>query len=257
MSTAPGARGGAPSRMLLRNLVLLMAVALLPAAAWADARDKVSMLLRDYGSISRDLQKAQSAQAALLRQKASLDARGSALTKRQDELNAHAHYVAPAPANPQQAPDTDQSRCDNQARAGGKGAPPKGCDNKSRKLKKLGFGADVGALAPETPQTELDLEFSQYDEAAHDWNAQEQQTITALNGLYRSLNDWADRAEGLVTSDPFQAEIRAEHWERYCPDRAMPSGVLGIDAVMDFAEGYANCLKYVAARRKPSAAYDE
>ena len=249
MSAAPGA----PSHVLLRNLVLLMAVAVLPASAWADGRDKVGMLLRDYGSISRDLQKAQSAQATLLKQKAILDIRGSALTGRQDELNAHAHYVAPA--NPQKTPDGDQSRCDNRAPAGDKTTPPKGCDNKSRKLKKLGFGAD--ALAPETPQTELDLEFSQYDEAAHEWNAQEQQTITALNGLYRSLNDWADRAEGLITSDPFQAEIRAEHWERYCPDRAMPSGVLGIDAVMDFAEGYAGCLKYVAARRKPSAAYDD
>lgn len=234
-------------------MVLLMAIAVLPAAARGDTRDKVGMLLRDYGSISRDLQKAQSAQATLLKQKAILDTRGSALTQRQDELNAHAHYVAPA--SPQKAPDASQNPCDTQAHAGGKDGPLKGCDNKSRKLKKLGLDADAGALAPETPQTQLDLEFSQYDEAAHDWNAQEQQTITTLNGLYRSMNAWADRAEGLITSGPFQAEIRAEHWERYCPDRAMPSGVLGIDEVVSFAEGYASCLKYIDARRTPSTAH--
>lgn len=237
--------------MLLRNIVLSMAIAMMTAAAWAGARDKVDTLLRDYGSISRDLHDAQLAQSELLKQKAILDDRGSDLVKRQDTLNAHPSIPA-VPAAQQQAPQENKDPCDDKAYADSKSTPQQvnGCDNKRKKLKKLSLDASAGALPVETRQSELDLEYSRYDEAAHDWNAQEQQTVTVLNSRYRSMNDWADRAAGLITSGPFQAEIVAEHWERYCPNRAMRSGVLSIDEVVHFADGYAKCLKYVDAQRR-------
>ena len=240
------------SRTLLRNLILSIAIAMMTTVAWADARDKVDTLLRDYGSISRDLHDAQQAQSELLKQKTILDDRGSDLVRRQDTLNAHPS-IPEAPAAPQQpAPQENQSPCDNKGQADGKNAPGRanGCDNKSKKLKKLSLDASAGALPVETRQSELDLEYSRYDEAAHDWNAQEQQTVTSLNRQYRSMNDWADRAEGLITSGPFQAEVAAEHWQRYCPNRAMRSGVLSIDEVAHFADGYAKCLKYVDGQRR-------
>ena len=243
------------SRVLLRNTVLSALIAVMSATAWAGARDKVDTLLRNYDSISRDLQKAQSAQSALLAQKTALDARGSDLVKRQDALNAHPRDPNQTAPSQQQAPDAGKPRCDDVSHADGKSAPQRaaGCDSKTKKLGKMGLSVNAGALPIETGQTRLDLEYNQYNEAAHDWNAQEQQTIAALNKQYRSLNDWADRAEGLITSAPFQAEVVAEHWERYCPDRAMPSGVLSIDQVVSFADGYADCLKYVGSRPKTAA----
>ena len=228
--------------MLPRNVVLSVLIAVMPAIAWAGATDRVDTLLREYSSISRDLNKTQLAQSALIAQKAAIDDRGSDLSKRQDVLNAHPRDPnAAAPI--QQAPvDENKSRCNGDR-----------CDNKTKKLSKMSIAVTAGALPLETRQTRLDLEYNQYAEAAHDWNAREQQTITALNGLYSSMNNWADRAEGLVTSAPFQAVIHSEHWERYCPDRAMPSGRLSIDEVMSFADGYAGCLKYVAAHRAATA----
>jgi len=244
-------------RVLLSNMVLLMAIAVMPAAAWADASNKVDTLLRDYGSISRDLRKAQQAQTELIEQKAILDARGADLTRRQEALNAQTRAQPPTPASQQKTPDENKSPCDIKNYVDGKNTPQHidGCDNKTKKLKKMSLAAYAGALPLETEQTRLDLAYSQYDEAADGWNAQEQQTIRALNKLYHSMNDWADRAEGLITSAPFQAEILAEHWGKYCPDRSMPSGVLSIDEVVSFADGYAKCLKYIGAQRKPSASH--
>lgn len=234
---------------------MLMTIAVISAAAWAGARDKVDKLLQDYDSISRDLHNVQLAQSGLLKQKAILDARGSDLVKRQDALNAHPSIPEAPAVKQQQAPQENKSPCDNKGYADGKNAPQhvNGCDNKSKKLKKLSLDASAETLPVETGQTELDLEYSRYDEAAHDWNAQEQQTVTALNSRYRSMNDWADRAAGLITSGPFQAEMVAEHWERYCPNRAMSSGVLSIGEVVRFAEDYAKCLKYVDSQQRTAS----
>lgn len=236
----------------MRNAALSILIAVIPAAAWADARDKVDMLLRDYDSISRNLQTTQLAQSALMKQKAIIEAQGSDLLKRQDALNAHPRDPNAAWANPQKPQDENKSRCGSQSGTDGKDTPlPAGdCDNKTRKLGKIGIAVNAGTLPLENSQSRLDLDYNRYREAANDWNAQEQQTMATLNRMYRSMNDWADRAERLITSSPFQQEVLAEHWEKYCPNRAMPSGLLSIDQVVRFADGYANCLKYIVPRRK-------
>ena len=271
MSAAPGAQGGAslrsdsgdrghpggqaPSRVLARNAILWILVAVMPVAAWAGGRDKAGSLLRDYDSITRNLHKTQLAQSALMGQKALLETRGSDLSKRQDALNAHPRDPNAAAPHPQQTPAENPSRCGNKVGAAGKGTPQHidGCDSRTKKLDKMSIAVNGGVMPLETRQTQLDLEYNQYNEAVTDWNAQEQQTATALNSLYRSLNDWADRAEGVVTSAPFQAEVRAGHWEKYCPARAMPSGLLHIDDVVRFADGYASCLRYAAAQPEAAA----
>ena len=223
------------SHVLLRSVVLLLVIAMMPAAAWAGAGDKVDTLLRDYSSISSDLHKMQLTQADLMKQKAALDAQGSTLSRRQDALNAQ--------PNATYAPATNQQK-------------PLG-DNKAKKLKKMSLVADAGALPLETRQSELDLKYSQYDEVANDWNAQEQQTVTALNALYRALNSWADRADDFMGSVPFRKEMEASHAGEACAHRALPDGTLSIEELQDYAAGAERCLRYVAARRKPSAAHGD
>ncbi|HEV2110425.1 MAG TPA: hypothetical protein VGT99_03645 [Gammaproteobacteria bacterium] len=245
------------SHVLLRNVVLLAVITVTPTAAWADAAgEKIGTLLRDYGSISRDLRQTQLAQAELIKQKAALDIRGSDLSTRQGALNAHPRDPNAAADNQQQAPGENKNPCNNQDHVNGKGTPQhlNDCDNKTKKLKKMGIAGNAGVLPLETRQTELDLEFNLYNQAADDWNAQEQQTITALNSLYRALNSWADRADDFIGSAPFQEEIEASHAHQACSQRALPDGMLSIDELQDYTVGAERCLNYVAAQRKPAPA---
>ena len=245
------------SHVLLRNVVLLAMITAAPPAAWADAvGEKIDTLLQDYGSISRDLRHTQLAQAELIKQKAALDTLASDLSRRQGALNAHPRDPNAAVAKQQKAPEENKGQCNKQDHVDGKNTPQHidDCDNKTKKLKKISIMGNTGVLPLETRQTELDLEFNRYNQAADDWNAQEQQTIMALNSLYGTLNNWADQADDFMGGAPFQQEIEASHAHQACSQRALPDGMLSIDELQDYTVGAARCLNYVAAQRKPAPA---
>ena len=150
------------SQVFLRNAILLAAIAVMPVLAWSDdAGDKAGALLRDYGSISRDLHKTQLTQSALMKQKTALDAQGSALSRRQDALNAQADAHNTLAADQQKALEDNKNQCNNKDFVEGKNTPQhiNDCDNQIKKLNQKSALVNADVLPLETQQTQLDLEY--------------------------------------------------------------------------------------------------
>lgn len=235
--------------MLLRSAVLPILVAMTTAAAAADAPgDKVHTLVKDYASINRDLRKTQAVQAALMQQKSKIDATGADLNKRQDALNDQADSHNTEAAAQQRALVKNKSDCNNanQNSSGQANA----CDNDIKKLNQKTADLNASVAPLQQQQSELDLEYAQYNQAANDWSVQEQRTMTELNTLYRALNDWADRADDLMGSEPFQEEVEDNHADKQCVHHALPDGVVGIEELQSYAAGAERCLRYIDAQRR-------
>lgn len=235
-------------------VVSLLAVSV--ALSVSAAGDKSDLLIKDYASINRDLHKAQVTQAALLKQKVVLDARGTQLTQRQDTMNGRADaHNAEAAAQQREIAKT-KSDCNNSDVQGKNTAQHvNDCDNLAKKLNKKTLDVNAGVLPLETEQSALDLDFAQYNQAANDWNVQEQENMTSMNTLFRALNDWADQADGYMGSGPFLDEMQAAHAEQACAHRALPDGLLSIEELQRYAAGADRCLRYVAAQRKLASAH--
>lgn len=236
----------------LRSAIYLVAgILAVSAGALAAGQSKVEYLIQEFSATSRDLHKWQTAQAALLQQKTTIDATAADLAKRQADLNQEMETHNAAAEQQKQLLAKSRSECNN----GGDNTSGhvNECDNNIKKLNKQTAAMDAELLPLQTEQTSIDVAYSQYNQTANDWSVKEQQTTTALNALYRSLNDWADQAEELITSDSFQTQILAEHWEKECPNRTMPGRTLGIDEVARFANTYDKCLKYVESQRHAAA----
>lgn len=242
----------------LRSAALLAASMLVltaHAGAPGESRSKVESLILEFNGTARDLHKWQAAQAALLQQKVYIDSTAGALARRQEALNRQMDAHNAASEEQKQQIAKNRKECNNMGAADGTNTSGhvNACDNQIKKLNKQTAALDAELLPLQTEQTSIDVAYTQYNQAANDWSVQEQRTTTALNAVYRSMNDWADRAEGLIVSDTFQTEILAERWERYCPNRPLPSGVLSIDVITRYADGYDKCLKYVDAQRHATA----
>lgn len=248
----PQTNGSEPvSRSILRPLVLLAVISSLSGPVWADA-SRLDVLITDYASISRDLHEAQVTQAALMKQKTALDAQGADLSKRQDALNQQADSHNSAAAEQQRQLAKSKSECNNRDYVDGKNTPQHiaDCDAEIKKLNKQTQEVNAGVLPLETQQNSLDLEYSQYNQAANDWTVQEDRNTTALNALYRAINDWADRADDYMGSAPFLDKVQAYHANQTCAERNLPDGLLSIDELQHYAAGAERCLRYIASRRK-------
>lgn len=252
-------------------------------AAPAVGQDKVETLVHEYSSISCDLHKLQTTQADLVQQKAAIDATGSDLAKRQEALSQQeqTHKKTPTGPVPQKAaidapggdlpkrqdalsqqdqahdqgaaaqkqhPDQERSECADADHATGKNTPRH--IKAIKKLSKLTMVTGGGQLPLESKQTDLDIAYAQYDQKAKDWNVQEQENITALNSTYRALNEWADQADGLITSGSFRDEIQADHAEKYCPHHELPGGTLSVEELTRYADTADRCLKHIAVQRR-------
>lgn len=241
------------SRIWLLAPLLALSIAAPPAVSADD--DKLASLIKDYGSISQGLHKAQQTQATLLRQKGALDAQGANLSARQQGLNAETQVHTSVAVQEQKDLDAKQEQCGRSGSAGAKGALPHaaGCGSASKKLGKMTLAVNVGGKLEENQQTLLDLEFGQYTQAANDWTARENQNITAMNALYGSLNEWADRADYYMRSGPFRDEVQASHAGKACTQRKLPDGTLSMEALQRYSADAESCLRYVATRRKPPA----
>lgn len=237
-------------RRILPYLILTAVTLALSAPAWADG-DKLDALIKDYGTIGRDLHKAQATQAALMKQKTALDARGADLSRRQAALNAQADSHNSAAAEQQRELAKSRSDCNNSNQNSSGQANE--CDNAIKKLNQKTADLNAGVAPLQAQQNQLDLEYGQYNQAANDWTEQENRNTTALNALYRALNDWSDRADGLMGSGPFMDEVEASHAGEACTHRNLPDGMLSIEELQHYAAGAERCLKYVAAQRKQAA----
>lgn len=214
----------------------------LPATVLAAGTDEMNSLLKDYGTISQGLHKAEQTQAALMKQKEAIDAQGANLAARQQGLNAETQVHSSVAEQEQKELDARKQRC-----AIG------GCGKGQRKLGKITLAVSVGGKLQENQQTLLDLAFGQYTQAANDWTEQENRNVTAANALYRALNDWADHADYYMRGTPFLGEVQASHAEKVCARGKLPDGKLSIDQLQLYAVDAERCLRYVAARRKPGA----
>ena len=235
--------------VLLRSVTLPILIALAATSAMADAPgDKVHTLVRDYVSIDHDLRKTQALQAALMQQKSKIDATGAGLNNRQDALNDQANSHNTEAAAQQRALVKSKSDCNNanQNSSGEANA----CDNAIKQLNQKTADLNAGVAPLQQQQSELDLEYAQYNQTANDWSVQEQRTMTELNTLYRALNDWADRADDLMGSGPFQDEVEANHADKQCVHHGLPDGVVSIEELQTYAAGAERCLRYIDAQRR-------
>lgn len=230
-------------------------LALVVAVAASAGGDKGDVLIKDYASINRDLRKAQVTQAGLLKQKTALDARGTELSQRQDAMNSRADAHNAEAAAQQRQIAKNKSDCNNSDVQGKNTAQHvNDCDNQVKTLNKKTQEVNADVLPLETEQSVLDLDFAQYTQAANDWNLQENQTMTSLNTLYRALNDWADQADGYMSSGPFLDEMQAADAGQACAHRALPDGLLSIEELQHYAAGAERCLLYVSTHRHKAQA---
>ena len=234
---------------------MLLACGIAAAAAAAD-QDKADPLIHEFADITHDLPTLQAAQAALVQQKAGIDATAAELAKRQDALNQQMDAHNAASEQQKQQIAKSRKECNNMGAADGTNTSGhvNKCDNEIKRLNTQTATLDAELLPLQTQQTSIDLAYTQYNQAANDWSVKEQQTTTALNSLYRALNHWADEADGLIGSESFQTEIYADHAERYCPRHGLPSGTLHIEELTRYADGADRCLKYIAAQRRAAHA---
>ena len=241
------------------RLILPLLIATLSTAAWADnvGADKMAALLKDYSSISRDLHKAQQTQAVLLKQKTDLDDKGLNLSGRQLALNSQTDTHNSVAAQQQKDLDAAKSNCNNSGNSNSGNTPQhvNDCDNKVKKLNKVTLEVNASVKPIQDQQSQLDLEFAQYTQAANDWSVQEDQNTTSLNALYRALNDWADRADDYMGSAPFLDQVEAGHADQVCSHRNLPDGLLSIEELQHYTAGADRCLKYVATQQKLAATH--
>ncbi|MFI4920242.1 MAG: hypothetical protein ACHQAZ_01220 [Gammaproteobacteria bacterium] len=243
----------------MRNILPLGAVILLAAyalpgraiAAPAAGQEKADSLIREFSDISRDLHRLQTTQAALVQQKAAIDATAADLAKRQDDLNQQEQAHNQLATEQKQALDQNKSQCNNKDFLDGKNTLQhvNDCDNAIKKLNTQTVAIDVGTLPLQTQQTGLDLAYAQYNQTTNDWNVQEQETMTALNSVYRAMNDWADQADDLMTSQGFRNEMYVNHAEKYCSQHELPDGVIDVEELLRYANSADGCLKYVTSLR--------
>lgn len=235
-----------------RGVTLIAMSVLIACAAVADpapARSKLDSLIYGFADISGDLHRLQAQQAALVQQKAAIDASGADLAKRQDALNQQTQ------AHNQLAADQQKNLAESQSACTGPNTSSTSmhvhdCDEVIKRLNKQSAEINAAMVPLQAQQSDLDLAYGQYNQAANDWSVQEQENTTALNSLYRSLNDWADQADGLITGESFQGEIAMDHAERYCPRHGLPSGTLSVHQLTLYADSADHCLKFVAAQRR-------
>jgi hypothetical protein len=235
------------------RLAVFTALCLFVVSLHAAAPDKLTVLMQQYGSDMKDLHRLQATQVDLVKQKAGIDATGADLAKRQGDLNTQADAHNAAVAAQQKALQSGKQDCGDADSNSKQNAA--NCASSVDSLNSKTTSLNNENLPLQTEQTNINLNYSQYNQSVNDWNLQEQQAMTAINTVYGSLNDWLDNADALIGGADFQSEIQLYHVDKDCPHHSLPgNGSITVDMLMRYTGADDKCLKAVEALRHPAHA---
>jgi len=238
-----------------RISMLLLAGLMLPALAAAmppELQAKVEALAKQSDSIAKQRHKWEGVQDALLAQKQQIEANQKEILQAQDSLDQRTASHNQAAAAQQQR--LQKGGCEGKDNGSGGDLGATECN---KDVKKLNAGtADINAESTslQSEQAALEAKFAQNQQTASDWNAHESVAVDHLNGVYRDMNVWLDKAYDVITDPDFRDEVTAQKADDVCENKGLPSGTLPIATVKRLTDSYRKCLKYVLEAQQKAAA---
>lgn len=222
--------------------VLLSACAATAQATSPAVNSGVQSMLEQGTSISRERRSLEAQQAALLKQKSDLDAAGEALDVQQAALNQD--IEANNQAITQQTGKTSQNQTDCQQGKGGAGQTNQ-CnqDIKTLNTSRVDLKAQQDVLKQR--QDDLNAAYQRHTQDAQAWNDKEQKTVTRLNAVYQSQNNWMDAANSLITGDAFQALVTQTNAASRCSGTVPKGNRITSALLQKYADTIVGCLSYV------------
>ncbi|HEY3644779.1 MAG TPA: hypothetical protein VGM16_05510 [Gammaproteobacteria bacterium] len=234
------------SRRLVCLLLSLTLPGLAAAAMPPELQARVAALAKQSDSLYKQRRKWEGVQQALLAQKQQIEADQAELGKRQEDLDRMS-------ATHNQAAAAQQQRLKGGGCDKDKGGGELGDDQCNKDAKQLNAGTkqlNAESASLETEQAALETKYAKANQDASDWNAHESQATEHLNQVYRGLNDWLDKAYGVITDSDFRDEVTAQGADAQCENKGLPAGTLPIATVKRLADGYRKCLSYVLSAQQ-------
>lgn len=231
----------------MRIQVLLVAAVLLPGLAAADIapelQQKVESLAKESDAIARQRLRWEGAQAVLLKQKAEIEATQADLTRQQDALNARGAQHNQQVADQRQL--IAKGGCghdDDGSGVAGGDLNTATCDKNAKQLNAGSADLNAQSADLQSQQAALQAKYAKAQQDASDWNAQESQATEQLNKVYRSMNDWLDKAYPVITDDGFRDEVTARGADAVCANHGLPAD-MSISTAKRLNDTYRKCLK--------------
>ena len=214
-----------------------------PRAAAHAAGNGAQAMLEQGVAITRERKSLESQQAALLKQKADLDAAGKVLDQQQAALNQEIETNNEAIAQHNGKPGQSQSDC----KPGETGASQtQQCNQDAKTLNQTTGSLAAQQAALKQRQADLDAAYQRHGQDAAGWNEREQKTVTRLNTVYQGQNNWMDAANSLIVSDAFQALLTQADAGKRCSGTVPTSDRLTLTQLQKYADAIVGCLGYVA-----------
>jgi len=241
----------------MRAATLLMSFILLsPVLAGADLppelQQKMEALTKESDAIAKQRIRWESVQAALLKQKAEIEATQKAVMQQQDALDQRgAQHNQQAAVQQQHIQKGGCSTKDDGSGVSGGDLSVAQCDKDAKKLNATTADLNADAQSIQAEQMALEAKYAKANQDASDWQAHESQATDHLNAVYHSMNDWLDKVYPIIADSDFRDEVTARNADGYCKNRGLPSGTLSIPTLKRLNDGYRKCLKYMLeAQRK-------
>ena len=237
--------------MRMRIRVLFLAAILLPGIAAAalppDLQQRVETLARESDAIAKQRVRWEGVQKALLAQKQAIEAAQNEIAQQQDALNARgtAHnQQAAAQQQHLQKGGCGKDKDDSGVSGGDLGTAQ--CNKDAKQLNANTADINTEAQDIQSQQATLEARYAKANQDASDWNAHESQATEQLNLVYRSMNDWLDRAYPVIADTDFRDEVSARGADASCANNGLPES-MSIGTAKHLAEGYRKCFKSVLA----------
>lgn len=235
----------------MRIHVLLLTAAFLPGIAAAalspDLQQKVEALAKDSDVIAKQRLRWEGVQKALLAQKQSIEAAQNEIAQQQDALNARgtAHNQAAAAQQQHiQKGGCGKDKDDSGVSGGDLGTAQ--CNKDAKQVNANTADLNTEAQDIQSQQAALEARYAKANQDASDWNAHESQATEQLNLVYRSMNDWLDRAYPVIADSDFRDEVSARGADASCANNGLPES-MSISTVKHLTDSYRKCFKSVLA----------
>jgi septal ring factor EnvC (AmiA/AmiB activator) len=223
------------------------------AAITPEMQQKIESLSRESDGIARQRLRWEGVQDSLLKQKAEIEAKQNEIAEAQDALNARgAQHNQQVNAQQQRLQKGGCGKQDDDSGVSGGDLATAQCDKDAKRLNAGSAGLNAQVADIQAQQDALSAKYAKANQDASDWNAHESQVTEQLNKVYRSMNDWLDRAYPVISDDGFRDEVAARGADAACTNRGLPAD-MSIVTAKRLNDSYRKCLKTMLQAEREAA----
>ena len=229
------------------SVMLMGAISLSPGLAAAaitpELQQKIASLVKQSDVIAHDRDYWENMQAAMLKQRAEIEAAQNDIAQQQDALNARGAQHNQQVSDQQQR--LQKGGCGKQDDSSQVSGGDLGAVQCNKAIKQANANsADLNAQVADiqSQQDALQAKYAKANQDASDWNAHESEVTEHLNKVYRSMNDWLDQAYPVIADEGFRDEVTARGADAVCANHGLPSD-MSIGTAKRLHDGYRKCLK--------------